>query len=101
MDPRSIGEESLEPSEGQEGALLWVAGMSAASLSAPWGVSEVQRLAQLHAAVGAGMEEGAMCGLRPPPGIFWFTLLACPREKWDIHFCSTAWMPKATGLGMS
>lgn len=45
------------------------------------------------------MEEDASpdWGLQPSAGIFWFSLLACPHEKQNLHFCLTAWMPKATG----
>lgn len=51
VDSRRLGEKSLQ-------ALPRVAGMSAASQRAPWGVSEVQSPAQLHAAVEARTEEG-------------------------------------------
>lgn len=77
-----------------------MAGMSAALLTAPWGVRKVQSAAQLHAAAaGTRMKEATSphWGLQPA-GVISFTLLACPHEKWDLQFCLTAWMPKATGL---
>lgn len=86
LDQRRVGKKSLELSEGPGGkpCPAWLECLQP-RLALPG--EPVKCRVQLHAAAGTRMEDDAFphWGLRPPVGIFWFMLLPCPHEKWDLH----------------